>query len=62
MIELYSNMSSNHLLDCKLAGDIFKVTSIEGIELMGILIKDGVEFTVYEVGECLCDMSYNYKE
>ena len=55
-------MPTNELQDCKLAGDMIKVTSKDAIKLIDILTSEHVEFTVWDVGECLMDKSYKYWE
>lgn len=62
LIELYSDMSSNNYSDCRFAGDCFCVDVIDGIKLIDILIENHVEFTIYEVGNCVLDKSYEYWE
>jgi len=62
LIELYSDMPSNDIADCKMAGDFIKVTSKDAIKLVDILLEEHVEFVVWEVGECLVDKSYKYWE
>lgn len=60
LIELYSDMSTNHLVDYKTAGELIVLNSKDAIKLIDILIENHVEFTVWDVGECLIDRSYEY--
>jgi len=62
LIELYSDMPTNEIEDCKFAGDLIRVTSKDAIKLIGILTDQKVEFAVYDIGECLMDRSYKYWE
>jgi len=62
LIELYSDMPSNSIVDYKSAGDFIKVTSKDAIKLIDILLEENVEFVVWEIGECLIDKSYKYWE
>lgn len=60
LIELYSNMPTNEISDCKFAGDLIMVSSKDAIKLIDILTDQHIEFCVYDVGECLMDKSYEY--
>lgn len=60
LIELYDNMPTNQYEDCKITGDLIKKKTSEGMKLIDILIKQQIEFVVYEVGECIMDLSYDY--
>lgn len=60
IIELYSDMPSNEFEDFKSAGDFIMLSARRAIPLIDVLINTQVEFTVYEVGKCLIDKSYEY--
>ena len=60
IIELYSNMPTNEIEDCKMAGDIIKKPHDDAIKLIGILQDQHIEYTVWTLGECLIDHSYEY--
>ena len=62
VVELFSDMPSNDIKDCKMAGDMFKVSLRDAIRLSDLLTEDHVEFTMDEVGDCLIDKSYKYWE
>jgi hypothetical protein len=60
LIELYSPMPTNKFEDCKMAGEFIKTDAISAIKVIGFLIEQNVEFVVWEIGECLVDLSYDY--
>jgi hypothetical protein len=62
LIELYSDMPTNEIEDCKMAGDLIQLPYKDGMKLVGILLDQHVEFAVSEIGECLIDRSYKYWE
>lgn len=59
-VELYSDMPSNDIEACRLAGDVFFVSLEKCPTLIHLMMDDGVEFAVSEVGVCISDRSYTY--
>ena len=62
LVELYSNMPTNSIENARMAGESFVVRNGKDmIFLMDILLDNGVQFCITELGDCLIDYSYEYK-
>ena len=61
LFEFYSSVKSNEWTDVKEAGDFVKVKSEIMPLLLNRLSRDGVQFAVYSVGNCVGDYSYSYE-
>lgn len=62
LIELYDNMPTNKIEDCKSSGDFIRKPYKEAVQLIDILVASKIEFCAWEMGDCLMDMSYKYWE
>lgn len=63
LIELFSEMPSNNEEDYLPKGErIIRYDASSTMKLIDNLVKYKVEFTVWEIKECLIDLSYEYWE
>ena len=58
LVELFSNMPTCEVEDCKMAGDLIIVSSKQLGLLVAHMANHKVEFAISTIGECILDLSY----